>query len=77
MIDCKTDVFFLKVSKEIGKVWREEHEPHTRVCGLLFDCSLVLECAKLRTVLQSKSMIVSDDKFIDSKWSLRVKLGNQ
>ena len=22
-------------------------------------------------------MIVSDDKFIDSKWSLRVKLGNQ
>ena len=33
MIDCKTDVFFLKVSKEIGKVWREEHEPHSRACA--------------------------------------------
>ena len=31
MIECKTDVLFLKVSKEIGKVWREAHEPHTPV----------------------------------------------
>ena len=43
-IDCKTVGFFLKISKEIGKAWRK---------SLTFDCSRVLEYAKIRTVLQS------------------------
>ena len=35
-LDCKTVVFFLKISKEIGKAWRkslkrEAREPHTPV----------------------------------------------
>ena len=30
-IDCKTVGFFLKISKEIRKVWREARESHTRV----------------------------------------------
>ena len=31
MLDCKTIVFFLKISKEVGKVWRKSNrrEPHT------------------------------------------------
>ena len=70
MIDCKTDDFFSKSVKRSVKCG-------AKCTSLLFDCSLVLEYAKIWTVLQSKSMIVSDDKFIDSKWSLRVKLGNQ
>ena len=48
MVDCKTVGFFLKISKEIGKAWRK---------SLLFDCSRVLEYAKIRTVLQSKMMV--------------------
>ena len=57
---------FLKISKEIGKsvaqesYAREVREPHTPVGrvfslvpDLLFDCSHVLEYAKIRTVLQS------------------------
>ena len=68
-VDCKTVGFFLKISKEIGKAWREnltraKHASLTRlspvslsvfslVPHLLFDCSRVLEYAKIRTVLQS------------------------
>ena len=52
--------FFLKISKEIGKAWRKSLSvsPQSRsvfslVPDLLFDCSRVLECAKIRTVLRS------------------------
>ena len=50
--------FFLKTSKEIGKAWRKSLTRANRaslslVPHLLFDCSHVLEYAKIRTVLQS------------------------
>ena len=59
--------FFLKISKEIGKARRKSLKRGkrailTRPCSLsvfslapdlLFDCSRVLEYAKIRTVLQS------------------------
>ena len=66
LIDCKTVGFFLKISKEIGKAWRESLTRAKRasqrlspvslsvfslVPHLLFDCSHVLEYAKIRTVL--------------------------
>ena len=65
-IDCKTVGFFLKISKEIGKVWRKSLTRAKRlspvslsvfsfVADLSFDCSRVLEYAKIRTVLQSRS----------------------
>ena len=65
-LDCKTVGFFLKISKEIGKAWRKSLTRTKRasvtrlsvfslVPNLLFDCSRVLEYAKIRTVLQSKS----------------------
>ena len=65
-LDCKTVAFFLKISKEIGKAWRKSLTRTKRasvtrlsvfslVPGLLFDCSRLLEYAKIRTVLQSKS----------------------
>ena len=59
--------FFLKISKEIGKAWRKSLTRAKRavsllvslsvfslVPDLLFDCSRVLEYAKIRTVLQSR-----------------------
>ena len=73
LIDCKTVGFFLKISKEIGKAWRESLTRAKRasqrlspvslsvfslVPHLLFDCSHVLEYAKIRTVLQSKHLKV-------------------
>ena len=43
IVDCKTVVFFLKISKEIGKVWRVPDFPdrvelkeNVRVAGFLF-----------------------------------------
>ena len=56
-VDCKTvGFFFLKMSKEIGKAWRKSLSLSviSVVPDLLFDCSLVLEYAKIRTVLQSR-----------------------
>ena len=69
VVDCKTAGFFLKISKEIGKVWRKSLTRANRasltrlspvslsvfslVPDLLFDCSRVLEYGKMRTVLQS------------------------
>ena len=66
VVDCKTVGFFLKISKEIGKAWRKSLTRAKRasltpvslsvfslVPDLLFDCSRVLEYAKMRTVLQS------------------------
>ena len=61
MVDCKTvGFFFLKISKEIGKAWRKslacaklQLSIFSLVPDLLFDCSRVLEYAKIRTVLQS------------------------
>ena len=56
-IDCKTVGFFLKISKEIGNAWRKSLTRAKRaslIPDLLFDCSRVLEYAKIRTVLQSK-----------------------
>jgi len=55
----QTVSFFLKISKEIGKVWRKRLSPvslsvFSLIPDLLFDCSCVLEDAKIRTVLQSK-----------------------
>ena len=46
--------FFLKISKEIGKAWRKSLTPAKRASLTRpFDCSRVLEYAKIRTVLQS------------------------
>ena len=68
MVDCKTVGFFLKISKEIVKAWRKsltralkrarrEKKPvFSLVPDLLFDCSGVLEYAKIRTVLQSMTV---------------------
>ena len=59
MLDCKTVGFFLKISKSLA---REPHTPpvslsvFSLVPDLLFDCSRVLEYAKIRTVLQSTPM---------------------
>ena len=65
LLDCKTVGFFLKISKEIGKGWRKSLTRAKRasltrpgrvfslIPDLLFDCSRVLEYAKIRTVLQS------------------------
>ena len=53
IVDCKTVGFFLKISKEISKAWRVPDFP-----GLSFDCSRVLEYAKIRTVLQSNPIEV-------------------
>ena len=68
-IDCKTVGFFLKISKEIGKAWRTsltrvKRASLTRcvlslVPDLWFDCSRLLEYAKIRTVLQSIVKIAS------------------
>ena len=52
-VDCKTVGFFLKISKEIGKVWRKSLTVFSLVPDLLFYCSRVLEYAKIWTVLQS------------------------
>ena len=56
-IDCKTVGFFLKISKEIGNAWRKSLMRANRasLTHLLFDCSRVLEYAKIRTVLQSST----------------------
>ena len=63
LIDCKTVGFFLKISKEIGKAWRMSFTRAKRVFSLvqdlLFDCSRVLEYAKIRTVLQSTCLTAS------------------
>ena len=58
VVDCKTVGFFLKISKEIGKAWRKSLSlvslsVFSLIPDLLFDCSRVLEYAKMRTVLQS------------------------
>ena len=60
-VDCKTVGFFLKISKEIGlspvslSVFSliPDYIP-----DLLFDCSRVLEYAKIRTVLQSNTYVI-------------------
>ena len=68
-VDCKTIGFFLKISTEIGKAWSKSLTRAKRasllspvslsvfrlIPDLLFDCSRVLEYAKIRTVLQSMS----------------------
>ena len=54
--------FFLKISKEIGKAWLKSLTSAKRarltvfslIPDLLFDCSCVLEYAKIRTVSQSR-----------------------
>ena len=51
-VDCKTVGFFLKISKEIGKVWCKSLTVFSLVPDLLFYCSHVLEYAKIWTVLQ-------------------------
>ena len=54
IVDCKTVGFFLKISKEIGKAWRKSLTRAKRASLTRpFDCSRVLEYAKIRTVLQS------------------------
>ena len=68
LLDCKTVGSFLKISKEIGKAWRKSltDAKHLSpvslsvfrlVPDLLFDCSRVLEYAKIRTVLQSSILL--------------------
>ena len=77
--------FFLKISKEIGKAWRksltrasltrrERLSPvslsvFSLIPDLLFDCSRVLEYAKIQTVLQSMLVDVLGGKesFLDYK----------
>ena len=60
-LDCKTVGFFLKISKEIGKAWRKSLARAARASHLLFDCSLVLEYAKIRTVLSVLQSKNNDD----------------
>ena len=62
--------FFLKTSKEIGKAWRKSltranHANLSLVPHLLFDCSHVLEYAKIRTVLQSNLSSTIKVKLVD------------
>ena len=52
-VDCKIVGFFLKISKEIGKVWCKSLTVFSLVPDLLFYCSRVLKYAKIWTVLQS------------------------
>ena len=60
-LDCKTVVFFIKSVKKLVTRGvrvlraRSARASHARVPHLLFDCSRVLEYAKIRTVLQSKT----------------------
>ena len=64
--------FFLKISKEIRKAERKSFtclssvslSVFTLVPDLLFDCSRVLEYAKIRTVLQSRGIKVGPNKLI-------------
>ena len=66
VVDCKTVGFIPKISKEIGKACgvrvlraRSARASHANlVSDLLFDCSRVLEYAKIRTVLQSTTVAV-------------------
>ena len=68
IIDCKTVVFFLKISKEIGKAWRKSdaREPREPQPRSLFSASFhtfsltaraYLNTQKIRTVLQSKKIM--------------------
>ena len=58
-LDCKTVGFFLKISKEIDKAWRKSLTRAKRASLTRpFDCSRVLEYAKIRTVLQSIMALV-------------------
>ena len=72
-VDCKTVGFFLKISREIGKAWRKSLTRAKRVSltrpDLLFDCSRVLEYAKIRTVLQSMldDVLGGKESFLDYK----------
>ena len=53
-IDCKTVGFFLKISKEsVNRGVRVLHARSARASDLLFDCSRVLDYAKIWTVLES------------------------
>ena len=64
MLDCKTVGFFLKISKEIGKGWRESltreaREPHTptRVSPQsrsLFSASFQTFCLTARAYLNAQ-----------------------
>ena len=79
LIDCKTVGFFLKISDEIGKsvkggirvlcTWsvRVSLSVSSLVPDLLFDCSRILEYAKIQTVLQSN--LLKTPKFSQSKTS--------
>ena len=63
-LDCKTVGFFLRISKEIVKAWRKsltraKRASFSLIPDLLFDCSRVLEYAKIRTVLQSSLRLSS------------------
>ena len=85
----QNSLFFLKISREFGKVWRKSLTRAKRasltrvrrlspvslsvfslVLDLLFDCSRVLEYAKIRTVLQSMSVT----RNLLTKGQLKVRL---
>ena len=57
---AKQSVFF---SKSVKKSVKRGVRVFPRVPDLLFDCSCVLEYAKIRTVLQSRSVITKCDKY--------------
>ena len=71
-VDCKTVGFFSKSVKKSVKhgvrVLRAERASFTRQ-DLLFDCSRVLEYAKIRTVLQSMldDVLGGKESFLDYK----------
>ena len=55
-------LFSQTISKQIDKAWcksltRAKRPPPSLVPDLLFDCSRLLEYAKILTVLQSKSKV--------------------
>ena len=97
LIDCKTVCFFLKISREIGKVWRKSLTRAKRasltgrvrrlspvslsvfslVLDLLFDCSRVLEYAKIRTVLQSITLSTYSDSIVSAMITYEVQLAGR
>ena len=77
IVHCKIVVFFLKISKEIGKAWHKNVRRlspaslpvFSLVPDLLFDCSRVYEYAKIRTVLQSSTIEGRCKKKLDDVYS--------
>ena len=58
VLDCKTVGFFSKSVKKSVKRGVRVLRARSLIADLLFDCSRVLEYAKIRTVLQSSFVLI-------------------